>query len=117
MSSAPQQAVAEKRVHHPTRAMTILALGLVLFSAGLRTYHAHPFPTEERAGTSSVKAQNTHAHGCSVCVASAPQLVLDPGAPALSPPNDTTAPIAASVLVPAAGHFDAGVPIRAPPAA
>jgi hypothetical protein len=97
--------------------MSFLALGLILFSAGLRTYHAHPFPTEQRAGSSSVHATTAHAHGCSVCVASVPQLVLDPGAPALSPPDDTTVPIAASVLVTAAGHFDAGGPIRAPPAA
>jgi hypothetical protein len=97
--------------------MSILALGLILFSAGLRAYHAHPFPTEERAGAISVHATVTHTHACSVCVASVPQLVLEPRAPALTPPDDTSVGISAPVFVTAAGQLDAGGPIRAPPAA
>jgi hypothetical protein len=117
MMRSSQQTVDGRGTRRSTRAVTVLALALMVFAAGLRTFHAHPFPTQERDGASLVAGSKAHTRGCGVCVAGTTHLVfVDPRTPELTPPDERGAALAPFVPLLAAGRPDAGRPIRAPPA-
>jgi hypothetical protein len=117
MQLMPQRTVVPGAPYRPARALAVVALGLILFAAGLRAFHAPRLPAAERAGASVVDAGKSHTKGCGVCVASTQHLVLDPRVPSLSPPAPRAGAHASFVSVLAPAPADVGRPIRAPPAA
>jgi hypothetical protein len=116
MTRLSQATVDRSGVHRPGRTVAALALGLILFSTGLRAFRARPFPSVERANGSGVESTKTHTKGCGLCVTPPPQLAVDPRAPTLAPPDEHVASLGKSVSIVAASRPDADRPIRAPPA-
>jgi hypothetical protein len=116
MSWSSQRAFGGGGVHRPTRLVTAVALGLILFSVGVRAFRARPFPVEARAGMTVAGASKAHSKCCGLSVVSMPQMVLDPRTPSLAPPVGREGTPIGYLLAFAAGSPTGGRSTRAPPA-
>ncbi len=97
--------------------MAVLALGLTLFAAGLRAFHAHPIPTDRHDKAVVMTAVPAHVKACSLGIAPVPPAVLDPRVPRVAPPDEIAGRLASSTAAIAEHRAIAGRLSRAPPTA